>query len=220
MTWASARRDHWRSDQPKVHTMTGRKKSSGPIGAAELMAKLQSDPEYQRKIQAAEAEREARTQELRRAEQPIVADLLDAGIEVDSVWDLVNTSVPYPAALPVLVKHLQRGGYPDRVMESLGRALAVGPAAHVWDVLRELYQNAHGPGEEEGLAVALAASATREHLGALIALLDDDSRGDTRIHFIRPILRVGGTLGRQVVEALRADPMFGKEATALLSGRK
>ena len=119
----------------------------------------------------------------------------------------------------MLLKHLQLGGYPDRVMESLGRALAVKSAAFAWDVLRELYQNARGRGEEEGLAVALAASATHEHLDALIALLDEDSRGGTRIHFIRPILSVGGTLGRQVVEALRADPMFGKEATALLSGK-
>jgi hypothetical protein len=28
-------------------------------------------------------------------------------------------------ALPILLDHLQRGGYPDRVTESLGHALAV-----------------------------------------------------------------------------------------------
>src|SRR5690242_13923443 len=104
--------------------MTGRGKRSG-ISATELMARLQNDPEYQRKVQAAEAERQVRVQALRLAEQPIVADLRAVGIQVDSVWDLVNTSDPYPAALPILMEHLEGGGYPERVMESLGRALAV-----------------------------------------------------------------------------------------------
>ena len=53
---------------------------------------------------------------------------LAVGVEIDSVWDLVNTAEPYPAALPVLMEHLERDGYPDRVMESLGRALAVKPS--------------------------------------------------------------------------------------------
>ena len=196
--------------------MTAKKRSSTGMTAAELMAELQNDPEYQRKAQAAEARRQVRVQALRRAEQPIVADLRRAGVMVDSVWDLVNTSVPYPDALPVLLKHLQRGGYPDRVLESLGSALAVKPAVFAWDILRELYLKARGEGEEEGIAVALAALATSEHLDALIGLLGEDSRGSTRIHFLRAIKRVGGRRGREVLESLRSDPMFGKEARALL----
>lgn len=135
---------------------------------------------------------------------------------MDSVWDLVNTSVPYPPALPVLLKHLQRGGYPDRVMESMGRALAVKPAVFAWDALRELYLKARGRGEEEGLAVSLAASATSEHLESLIDLLNEDSRSDTRIHFLSTIKMVGGRRGREVLESLKSDPIFGKEARALL----
>lgn len=196
--------------------MSARKKSSKGMTAAELMAQLQNDPEYQRKMQADEAERQVRVQELGLAERPIVADLLKAGVEVDSVWDLVNTSVPYPAALPILLKHLQLGGYPDRVMESMGRALAVKPAVFAWDALRDLFLKAQGRGEEEGLAVALAASATSEHLEALIDLLKEDSRSDNRIHFLRPIKRVGGRRGREVLETLKSDPLFGKEAQALL----
>lgn len=200
--------------------MTGPKKSSGAISATELMAQLQRDPGYQRRLQATEVERQTRVQELRAAEQPILADLRDAGVAVDSVWDLVNTAAPYPAALPVLLKHLQRGQYPDRVMESLGRALAVKPAVFAWDVLIQLYREAHGRGEAEGLAVALAATATREQLDALIDLLGEESRGDTRIHFIRPVLRVGGARGQEVVRALRSDLALGREATALLSGKE
>jgi hypothetical protein len=196
--------------------MTQRERPSRPISATELPAQLQKDPEYQRKTRAAEAERQERVQGLRLAEQPIVAELRDAGLEVNSVWDLVNTSRPYPEALPILLRHLELGGYPDRVMESLGRALAVKPAVAVWDTLRHLYLAAKGRGETEGLAVALAASATRDQFEGLVGLLGEPSRGSTRVHFLRPIKRVGGAEGRRVLESLRADSTFGKEATALL----
>ncbi len=198
--------------------MSPRRKRSSGITAAELMAQLAQDKDYLARTAAAEAEREVRAQELRRAEQPIVADLRAAGVEVTSVWDLVNTAEPYPAALPVLLDHLQRGGYPDRVMESLATALAVGPAAFAWPTLRELYMNATGRGEVEGLAVALAASATPDHLDGLIDLLHEESRGDTRVHFLRAIKRVGGQRGRDILTQLRSDPLFGPEARALHKG--
>jgi hypothetical protein len=53
----------------------------------------------------------------------------------------------------------------------------------------------------------------------LVNLLREESRGDTRIHFLRAIKRVGGEHGRQVLESLRDDPLFGKEARALTQRR-
>lgn len=181
------------------------------------MARLQNDQEYQRKRQAAEAERQVRAQELRRAEQPIVADLRNAGVEVNSVWDLVNTSEPYPAALPILLEHLERGDYPDRVMESLGRALAVKPSVAFWDRLKARYLAPRNAGEEDGAAVALAACATASQLDDLIGFLSLSERGESRIYFIRPILSVGGQRGRVVIESLSSDPTFAKEARELLN---
>lgn len=200
--------------------MTGGRKRAGGISAAELMAQLAQDREFQEAAARREAERQERAATWRETERPILEDLRDGGVAVDSVWDLVNTSDPYPRALPILMKHLERGGYPDRVMEGVARALAVGPAAIYWDRLRALYLRAEGPDATEGLAAALAASATPEHVDDLVGLLSEASRGSTRIHFIRPILRVGGDRGREVVDALRGDPVFGKEATALLKRRR
>lgn len=190
------------------------------MSATEFMAELERDKEYQGKKAAFDAELQERTSALRGAEQPVVADLRNAGVEVDSVWDLVNTAEPYPAALPVLIEHLERGGYPDRVMESLGRALAVKPAVAFWDRLKALYLVPRSPGEEEGTAVALAGCATGAHLDDLCEFLSVEERGQSRIYFLRPILNVGGDRGREIVEALRDDPVFGQEATALMSGRK
>lgn len=195
--------------------MTSEQKGAG-VTASELMAQLTQDRKFQESAAGREAELQARVSVYRAAEQPIVEDLRRVGVSVGSVWDLVNTSEPYPKALPVLLRHLELGGYPDRVMESLGRALAVKPAVAVWSRLRELYMQARGREEEEGLAVALAASATSEQIDGLLDLLRAESRGDSRIHFLQPILRVGGKRGRAVIESLRADPMFGLEASSLL----
>ena len=68
--------------------------------------------------------------------------------------------------------------------------------------------------------MALAAAATSEHLDDLIGLLHEDSRSDTRIHFLRAIKRVGGERGREVLESLREDPLYGREAQALTKDRR
>lgn len=204
--------------------MTNPKLPKGLITATELARlkeeMLRSDPEYRAKVEAAEAERQERARRLREAEQAIVADLRAAGVPVDSVWDLVNTSKPYLDALPVLMEHLERGGYPVRVMESLGRALAVKPSVASWERLKARWLNARDAGEEDGAAVALAACATKKQLDDLIEFLAVEERGQSRIYFLRPILKVGGDRGREVVDALRGDPVFDKEATALLKRRK
>ena len=163
-----------------------------------------------------EAERRARAEALRDAEQPIVADLQAHGLEVSSLSGLMDAPEPYTSALPVLLEHLERGGYPDPVMKSLGRALAVKPAVEFWDRLTRLYRAARSPGEAQGVAIALAACATKAQYDDLISFLSIAERGESRTHFLRAIKRVGGQRGRDLLESLHDDPTFGKEATSLL----
>lgn len=196
------------------------KKRTGPRTAEEVIRErewlLANDPAYRAQVEAVEAQRRERLEMLREAERPIVRALNAVGVEVASVWDLVNTSDPYPDALPVLLDHLEKGGYPDRVMESLGRALAVKPAVAWWDRLKALYLASRNDGEEDGTAVALAACATKAQLDDLIGFLSVEQRGSSRIYFLRPIKRLGRERGREILESLRGDPTFGKEASALL----
>jgi hypothetical protein len=199
--------------------MTDRGGASNYQTAGEFMAELAQDPNYQRTLVDKEAELRRVATQRWLAERPIVDELRAAGLRIDSVWDLVNTSDPYPEALPVLFKHLQRGGYPDRVMESLGRSLAVKPSAVIWYELRDLYGSAKGRGEKEGLAVALAASATQAHYDELLSLLLDEEGGELRIHFMRPVKRLGKQSGREVLEGLRDHPLLGKTARRL-TGRR
>lgn len=70
-----------------LNLMTRQDKRSA-TGATEVTAPLQRDPEHQRMVQDAEAERRERERQLDEAERPIAADLRAAGVQVNSVWDL------------------------------------------------------------------------------------------------------------------------------------
>lgn len=188
----------------------------GGMTAKQLMDLLEQDPTFVASRAAKEAELEHRARRWRDAERPLVADLRRAGVVVESAWDLVNTSDPYPEALPVLMTHLERGEYPDRVMEGIARALAVLPASTYWQRLRVVYQRPLGRDAKEGVAVALAVCATVEHLDDLQTLTEDEANGASRVHFVGPLLDVGGSRGRSFVETLRSDPVLGLEASALL----
>lgn len=100
------------------------------MSAAELMAQLQSDPEFVRKNNARETQRRAVEAELRAEEAPILAELANAGVRVDSVWELVNANSSYTAVIPVLTKHL-RLPYHPKVREGIARALTVREAQGV-----------------------------------------------------------------------------------------
>jgi hypothetical protein len=118
-------------------------KSSKSISAAELMNRLQSDPEWVRENAKREAEHKAaveqRREELRPEETPLLAELASVGVKVDSIWDLVNAKWSYPTAIPVLSAYLRRVHHP-LLREGIARALTVpearGAAAQV--ILSEL----------------------------------------------------------------------------------
>lgn len=114
------------------------------------------------------------------------------------------------------MKHLRLGGYPDRVLEGLARALAVKPAAPYWSELAELYRKAAGPDEREGLALALAASATSQYLQQLADLVSDTRIDSTRVHLVGPLARIGGGTAREVLNQLRGDPDIGAEVERVL----
>ena len=186
----------------------------------DFKAEIESDPEVWRKRAEFEAQQERRLAPLYAAEQPIVNDLRAAGYDVRTTLDLGNSGEPYPSAIPVLLRHLRLGTYPDEVVEWLARALGVKEAVPYWQELRDFYLYVRGPSAEEGLAAALAMTARKKHLDDLIGLVADESRGDIRLLFFRPIKRFGGVKGRQILESYQDHPLLGKEARAQLARYK
>jgi hypothetical protein len=182
------------------------------ITAAELMAQLQDDPEYQQRRAALDADIMRRDEELAAAERPILAELRQIGIDVESVWDLVNRAFDYDEAIPLLIDHLRSGAYPDRVLEGLGRALAVPGVASRWGELKELYRSATGVGASEGLAVALSAFPPRERYHDLVELVRSEELGESRGLLLESIARLGGEQGLTLLRDLVDHPQLGTEA--------
>jgi aminopeptidase N len=185
--------------------------------ASELMAEHEADPEYVAERQRREQERRRKLAELREAEAPLIEDLRRVGIDVDSAWDLVNRSTPYPSALPILVAHLERG-YPPRVREGIARALAVRDARFAWGTLVRLYREEEaGTDAKAGLAVALAAAADGDVLDEVIALARDSRHGQSRVLLLAALRRLRA---QAALQELADDPVMGQEARRLLRGAR
>lgn len=199
---------------------TGDIASPGRGRMDEFAATLAADEGYQQELAAWTAEDDELEAEFARVEEPLTADLRAAGLDVDSVWDLGKHQVwPYPQAVPVLMDHLERGGYPDLTTDRIGQALAIKEAVAYWDRLKDLYLGAPSEAQADAAAIAMSGCATSAQLEDLIRFLDLEERGGSRIFFLRPIRRLGREHGRAIIEGLRNHPVLGTEATAISKGR-
>ena len=193
--------------------------SKKPITARELMEKLNADPAFVARRTQAEEERQKREAEYRRAEAPLVAELRAAGVMVASAWDLVNTAVPYPDALPILLEHLEKP-YPAAVREGIARALAVREAHFGWAVLMRLYRNETDVRVKDGMAVAIAGATSADTIKEVVALVRDTRQGPSRVLLLRALERSSDEGVRAALVELSTDPDLKKEIRAILRRHK
>ncbi len=193
------------------------KKRQPPLSAADLTARLQADPDFLARKQERERERAERSAGLRTEEEPILAELREVGWNVNSVWELVNTSTPYREAIPILLRHLLLP-YSDRTREGIARALAVSDARDAWPTLAAAYCNApHGQENgirldaKSGLAVALAAIATEDVLDELITLAKDRSQSRSRVLLLKALRKSKSAKAKRAIDELASDPDLEKE---------
>lgn len=189
------------------------------ITAAELMAKLNADPNFVARRAEREEERLREEAELRRAEGPLLDELRAAGFRIDSVWDLVNTTAPYPEALPILLDHLPRS-YPSAVRDGIARALAVAEAKFAWATLVRLYRAEQRGRMKDGLAVAIAAVSDDEAIGDVIALARETQHGPSRLLLLSALERSGEPRAKATLMDLRSDPELTEEIQVVLSRLK
>lgn len=159
-------------------------KASQSITAAELMARLQADPEWVRKNAEREASQRAAVEklrsELRPEQEPLLHDLGIAGYELSSVWDLVNLGSPYRAAIPVLLAHLASAQHPV-LRNGIARALAVqeaegiaaGPVIDALKVEKD-------PEVRWALANTLTIVAAKNNASQIAALVESPEYADVR----------------------------------------
>lgn len=195
-------------------------KRTGQSGktAAELMAELNADPEFVARRRQQEEAQLAKATERRLAEEPLVEDLRRLGLEIKSVWDLVNTAAPYPEAIPVLLDHLQRP-YPERVREGIARALAVPEAKIGWGILLDAFHRESDQttvGVKWSLGLALAAAANDDVLDDVITLLRDTRLGGNRTALLPALLRSSSPSAREVLGEMGKDPELAGEVRRIL----
>lgn len=154
--------------------------SSGGRTAVESDRLFQACPEWVEQDRKREAKRRAAEDGFRAEEEPMIRDLAMVGYDIGSVYDLVNTTESYPAAIPVLLDHLSSPYHP-RIRQGIGRALAVteaeglaGPA-----LLAELRRERDAE-TRWVFANTLTIVADRKDEEQLKALVDDPSYEDVR----------------------------------------
>jgi hypothetical protein len=201
--------------------MTERK---GLITAAEHMALLQKDPAWVARNAESEARLKERLEQSRREQAKLLADLKDAGVQVVSVWDLVNTADKYPAAIPVLLRHLAVP-YSKRIKEGIVRALTVDYAGS--DVLCELIRQFREQTDDSAnslkwvLGNAISQAAKPGDAETVIGLAIDPAHGEARDMITQRLPRVvkDKTRLRAVLQHLVGDKQMEKYARRASRGQ-
>jgi len=199
--------------------MSGQKKS-GYMTLAEHEAMLKAEgkwDEYQARINQRSEELAKRKAEWAAAEVSLVDALRSTGLDVRSVWDLVNTAEPYPEAIPVLFRHLHKP-YPERIVEGIVRALAVPESRPRWDELRDFYESA--PSRATGglrwaAGCALGAAADDGVIGEVLRIAGDQGYGFDRAPLLPALARSSDARAKMLLHELRDDPVLGKEVKKL-----
>jgi len=109
----------------------------------------------------------------------LAEDLEAVGIEVTTVYDLVNRSDnDYRAAVPILLRHLESARDP-KLREGIVRALGV-KSFPVTEALIAAFRRESHPLVRWAIGNSLYNTASREHIPALLELVQDRSYGIAR----------------------------------------
>jgi len=182
--------------------------------AAELLARLANDAEHQRKLREKETARENLQRQLAADESDLVSEIRANGIEVQSVWDLVNTDVSYRSAIPVLVRHLEVAHHP-RTLQGIVRALATAEAKELaFTPLVRLFKQTHDPDSELKwlLGAAIVEASTKDDVDEVIELASDPRHGRGREYLPLGLLNASRDKVLPILEGWTSDPTLAENA--------
>jgi HEAT repeat protein len=158
--------------------------------------------------------------------EDVVRNLRDVGVDVTDVWELVNGSVAYPAAVPVLLAALQEADPAEaRLREGIVRALTIKQARPVAApvIISEMRrQQMHGADAMElwPYANALAVVADDSVYDEVVALAMDRSLGRAREMLMRALGNMRSAAATDVLVSMLDDPDVDGHAVVALSKRR
>lgn len=187
------------------------------ITAQELTQKLESDPEWVARRDKRNVEVQSKRARILLEQHPVLKDLQAVGINYESLDDMLHSSYPYPAAVPVLLKHLQLM-YSDSLRALIARCLATKEAVFAWDFLVDAYSKEPLVREDrdsktkDGLAAAISATVTSSRIEDLIMLVSNPHHGPSRVLLLKPLrVRAKNICIKQVLREFMSDRDLEKE---------
>lgn len=162
---------------------------------------------------------------VRDREDQMVVDTLGAvGINVESVFDLVNTNAPYPEAIPALVALLEHDFEDLWIAEGVVRALGVKEArdSKTREALLKFFIKLPPGTELIGWAVgnALETIADDSILGDLIYIAKEKKYGSARKTFVSCLAKMKDPHADRVLIDLLEDEEVTAHAIEALAKRK
>lgn len=139
--------------------------------------------------------------------QGLTNELADVGIDIVTIWDLVNTKSKYPKAIPILIKHLQLN-YSDRVKEGIVRALTV-PEAKGLVVPLLLKEYLQLPNDKENLkwviGNAVNVTITKNEVVDIFPIVLNKENGLSRQMFVAALGKIKADNVKEVLLRLVND---------------
>ena len=194
-------------------------KNSNWVTAADLLAELERDPDYQREDAEREAAFQRRGRELRADEDDMIRELRSVGLKVTSVGDLIDLGAGgLPSrAVAILIRHLGMD-HETPTRSAIAEALRNSSAAdrdQVKHALRRALAAEVDDAVRDSILLALGEVAGPDDLEDLVAMANDPATGDGRVLLLAALARYGEP-GRAALVAARSDPLLGQEAARQL----
>ncbi|WP_158655997.1 HEAT repeat domain-containing protein [Sphingobacterium sp. HMA12] len=210
--WTELLKGPKKSDQTEI----GRTK----ITAAELQHQLLQNEDYQKWLREKERVRIALEEAYAEDEKPLVEDLRQVGVDVKSVWNLVNTKSSYKSAIPVLLAHLPMQ-YHLKNKEGIIRALAVKEARGIAcsAILEEYHKTPkHDFNYRWLLGNTMAVIITADYIEDVIAVVQERDNGESRQMFVKALANMKSPKIKDIFEQLLIDKceVVNKEAQKAL----
>lgn len=195
---------------------TSAKKKGDWMTAEELMAQLESDPEWVKQRDERDRIHAEKVAQNIEDAKPLIAALREAGVSLNSLNDVIQVEKLHPAVIPVLLEHLDREKS-EYVRGSMALALAVPEAIVGWSKIKTAFLNDPKPTTDVSRtkwqwALALGAIANDSMLDEVIDLLKNPAHGRDRVPLIQVLLRSKESRAKKVLEELESDPVIGKDA--------
>ncbi len=195
----------------------------GPMTAAELMKELESDPEWVSRRDARERWRRAQGERFAREEAPLVREIAEAGLIIDSVSDLINARGAYPEAIPVLLRHLKKTDYRPELRDAIARALTVKGYPEILPAMIDAFREdseprLNGPKWAKGNAIEVLFDD--RYFEEIVKLARDPAHGEARDMLVYALAKSRSPIADEVLQELLADPQLEIHAKKAIQRRE